>query len=61
MTQYNVSCFYSLCGEFDRAFDLIEGFLARANTDMKAWTLNDSDFDPLHDLPRWQKVMELAR
>ena len=23
MTQYNVSCFYSLCGEFDRAFDLM--------------------------------------
>ena len=61
MTKYNVACLYSLDGEFDRAFDLLEAFLPRANADMKAWTLNDSDFDPLHNHPRWQRVLELAR
>jgi adenylate cyclase len=61
MTRYNVACFYSLCGDFDGAFDLLEALLPRTNPDMKAWTLNDSDFDPLHDHPRWQKVLELAR
>jgi len=60
MTRYNVACFYSLCGEFDRAFDLLGAFLPRANADMKFWTLNDSDFDPLHGLPRWKEIRELA-
>jgi adenylate cyclase len=59
-TRYNVACFYSLCGEFDRAFDLLEAFLPRANAEMKAWILNDSALDPLHGLPRWQEILELA-
>jgi adenylate cyclase len=61
MTRYNIACFYSGSNDLDRAFDLLEEILAKAPADMKAWALNDSDFDPLHGDPRWQKVLELAR
>jgi adenylate cyclase len=60
MTKYNIACFHALLGEFDRAFDLLEELLPRGNADMKAWVMNDSDFDVLHGHPRWQKVLELA-
>ena len=61
MTRYNIACFYSVSNDLDQAFDLLEEILAKAPADMKAWALNDSDFDPLHSDPRWQKVLELAR
>ena len=61
LTQYNVACFYSLNGECDAAFDLLGAILPRSNADMRAWIMNDSDFDPLHDHPRWQKILELIR
>ena len=40
---------------------MLEKVMPRANHEMKAWVLQDSDFDPLHGLPRWQKVLELAK
>jgi adenylate cyclase len=61
LTQYNTACFCCFVGEFDRALDLLEALLPRANHETKAWVLQDSDFDPIHDHPRWQKVLELAR
>jgi adenylate cyclase len=61
LTRYNIACLYSLNGELEPAFDLLKTVLAKATHDMKAWVLNDSDFDPLHSQPRWQKVLELAR
>jgi adenylate cyclase len=61
LTQYNVACFYSQLGELDRALDLLEALLPRSNHESKAWVLHDSDFAPLHNHPRWQKVLELAR
>ena len=60
LTRYNAACCYSLCSEPDRAFDLLEPLLLQTTADMKAWTLNDSDFDALHALPRWQNVLRLA-
>jgi len=61
MTSYNIAC-QSVCfGEYDRAFDLLESLLPRASRDTKVWTLQDSDFNELRDLPRWQKVVELTR
>jgi adenylate cyclase len=47
--------------ELDRAFDLLVTLLPRANPETRAWVLNDSDLDPLHDHPRWQNVLDLAR
>ncbi|WP_407941719.1 TPR end-of-group domain-containing protein [Mesorhizobium neociceri] len=61
LTQYNIACLYCLFGEFDGALDLLERLLPHANQDTKAWTRQDSDFEPLHSLPRWQTVLELAR
>jgi adenylate cyclase len=61
LTQYNIACFCCYVGEFDRALNLLEALLPRANHETKAWVLQDSDFDPIHDHPRWQKVLELAR
>jgi adenylate cyclase len=61
LTQYNLACFHCLLGDFDRVFDMLERVMPRANHEMKAWLLQDSDLDLLHGLPRWQKVLELAR
>jgi len=61
LTQYNTACAYCFFGELDRAVDLLVALLPRANHETKAWILHDSDFDPLLDHPRWQKVLELAR
>jgi tetratricopeptide (TPR) repeat protein len=61
LTRYNIACLCSYFGELDRALDLLEGLLPQANHETKAWVVQDSDFDPLHSHPRWQKVLELAR
>ena len=61
LTQYNIACLHCHLGELDRAFDLLVTLLPRATPETKAWVLNDSDLDPLHNLPRWQKVLELVR
>ena len=59
LTQYNVACVYSLLGEIEAAFDLLERLLPHANHETKAWIKHDSDFDPLRSHPRYQKVLEL--
>jgi adenylate cyclase len=61
LTRYNLACYHTQLGEYDQAFDLLEALLPRANHDMKAWVLHDSDFDSLHEYPRWQRVLALAR
>jgi adenylate cyclase len=59
LTQYNVACVYSLMGDVEPAFDLLERLLPHANHETKAWIKYDSDFDPLRSHPRYQKVLEL--
>jgi adenylate cyclase len=59
LTQYNAACIYSRLGEIDTAFDLLERLLPHANHETKAWIKHDSDFDPLRDRPRYQKILEL--
>jgi adenylate cyclase len=59
LTQYNVACVYSLLGDIEPAFDLLERLLPHANHETKAWIKHDSDFDPLRCHPRYQKVLEL--
>jgi adenylate cyclase len=59
LTQYNVACVYSLMGDVEPAFDLLEHLLPHANHETKAWIKHDSDFDPLRSHPRYQKVLEL--
>ena len=60
LTQYNAACIYSRLGEIDTAFDLLERLLPYANHETKAWIKHDSDFDPLREHPRYQKVLELV-
>ena len=59
LTQYNVACAYTALGDTEAAFDLLERLLPNANHETKAWIKYDSDFDPLRDHPRYQKVLEL--
>src|SRR5881392_1648533 len=59
LTQYNVACAYTALGDTEAAFDLLERLLPNANHETKAWIKYDSDFDPLRDNPRYQKVLEL--
>jgi adenylate cyclase len=59
LTQYNAACVYSLLGDIEPAFDLLERLLPNANHETKAWIKHDSDFNPLRDHPRYQKILEL--
>lgn len=61
MAKYNIACFHAVLGEIDRAFDLLEELIPRGNADMKAWIMNNSDFDVLHSHPRWQRVLEQVK
>lgn len=53
LTQYNVACFYSVCGAKDQAFAMLDVLLPRSNAEMRRWILVDSDLDPLRGDPRW--------
>ena len=59
LTQYNAACIYARLGEAEAAFDLLEHFIPHANHENKAWIKHDSDFDPLREHPRYQKILEL--
>src|SRR6266404_137237 len=58
-TQYNVACGYTKLGDIDGAFDLLERSLPRAGPEIRQWIKHDSDFDPLRNHPRYQKIREL--
>jgi adenylate cyclase len=60
LTQYNVACVYSLLGDIDQAFDLMERLLPNAGHELRrGWIKHDSDLDPLRSHPRYQKVLEI--
>jgi adenylate cyclase len=60
LTQYNVACVYSLLGDIELAFDLLERLLPHAGHELRSgWIKHDSDLDPLRSHPRYQKVLEL--
>ena len=60
LTQYNVVCVYSLLGDIDQAFDLLERLLPYAGHELKhGWIKHDSDLDPLRSHQRYQKVLEI--
>ncbi|WP_421696470.1 TPR end-of-group domain-containing protein [Aestuariivirga sp.] len=60
LTLYNIACYYSVGGRPDEAFGLLARLLPISNGDMKEWILRDSDFDPLHEDPRWQEIRRAA-
>jgi adenylate cyclase len=60
LVQYNVACVYSLLGDLEQAFDLLERLLPNAGYELKrGWIKHDSDLDPLRSHPRFQKVLEV--
>src|SRR5881398_768651 len=60
LIQYNVACVYSLLGDLEQAFDLLEGLLPNAGYELKrGWIKHDSDLDPLRSHPRFQKTLEV--
>src|SRR6266566_5238203 len=59
LTQYNLACGYATLGDIDAAFDLLERSLPRAGPEIRLWIKHDSDFDPLRNHPRYQKILEL--
>jgi adenylate cyclase len=58
VAQYNAACLYSLLGEVDAALDLLEQCLPKLGHEKVQWAKYDSDFDPLRNHPRYQKLFE---
>jgi adenylate cyclase len=61
LTQYNVACGYSMLGNFEHAFDLLERMLVHANQEAKSWILLDPDLQALRPLPSYQKLLDLIK
>jgi adenylate cyclase len=60
LTQYNAACIYSLLGDIEPAFDLLERLLPHAGRELYAgWIKHDSDLNALRGHPRYQKVLKL--
>ena len=60
LIQYNVACVYSLLGDINQAFDLLERLLPNAGHELRrGWIKHDSDLDPLRSHPRYQKILEV--
>jgi len=57
--QYNVACVYSLIGELDPAFDILEKVLPKLSVEFYKWFRNDSDLDPLRNHPRYPTLLRL--
>jgi adenylate cyclase len=56
--RYNTACVYSLLGEFDKAFDLLDVWVHQAARDSKLWFLSDPDFTALRHHPRYAELMK---
>lgn len=53
---YNSACFYSLAGDKQQALDLLERAMEQGAAGL-SWLKHDSDFDCLHDEPRFQTLL----
>ncbi len=56
-TTYNVACTFALCGEDERAMDVLEK-LSRSATLYRDWIENDADFDSLRKSSRFENLMK---
>ena len=57
-TRYNAACTLSLIGETEQALDLLEICVEKMGPDSRRWMLYDADLDPLHDQPRYKRLIE---
>ncbi len=53
---YNLACFYSLNGKKDKAFMNLE-LAFKEKPDLKEWSKNDTDIDPLRNDAQYQKLI----
>ena len=58
VAQYNAACSYSRLGDIDAALDLLEKCLPKLGHEKVKWAKYDSDFDPVRNNPRYQKLIE---
>ncbi len=55
---YNIACAMSLLGETEDALDTLEACLPRVDpVTFSVWVKQDTDLDPLRDLPRFQHLV----
>ena len=52
-TRYNLACFYTNIGEYEKALDFFENSISS-----RSWIENDPDLEPLRDHPRFQAVLD---
>ena len=57
LINYNVACLYTGMGAIDKAMYHLETSLKLGNN-TRGWIENDSDLDPLRDLPEFQDLMQ---
>jgi TolB-like protein/tetratricopeptide (TPR) repeat protein len=57
MILYNVACVYSHARELDLALDCLEKSIAGGMAHME-WIENDTDLDPLRELPRFKAMLQ---
>jgi serine/threonine protein kinase/Flp pilus assembly protein TadD len=57
ITLYNVACMYAIQGQLEQAMDCLEKAV-RCGFAHKAWIENDSDFNSLHEHPRYQALLK---
>jgi adenylate cyclase len=58
-TRYNVAAASSLVGDSDRAIELLEKVMpfVAAEEANRQWSMNDSDFDPTRNDPRFERLL----
>lgn len=59
-TLYNAACTWAQLGEVGRAFDTLYQWLPKAGIEKRMWLVEDNDFDPIRDDPRFQKLLQDA-
>ena len=58
---FNFTCALARLGERDAAVELIGRFIDKASPGMLLWFDNDTDLDPLRDLPGFIEIMQKAK
>lgn len=62
VTHYNAACTYSVLGDIDKAFALLEsGLLLATGPEWGRWIEHDSMLDPVRNDPRYQTLLETIR
>jgi adenylate cyclase len=59
-TLYNAACTWAQLGEPDRAFDALKRWLPVSGVEKRQWLMQDCDFDPLRNDPRFDEILAQA-